>query len=66
MQASCSPFSSPFVVVKKKDGSIHLCVDYRQLNSRTRKDAFPLPRIEESLDALTGTCMFSTLDLASC
>ena len=62
---SCSPYSSPIVVVKKKDGSICLCVDYRQLNAKTRKDAFPLPRIEESLDALSGACLFSTLDLAS-
>ena len=42
-----------------------MCVDYRQLNNKTRKDAFPLPRIEESLDALTGARWFSTLDLAS-
>ncbi|KAL7861661.1 hypothetical protein SRHO_G00131020 [Serrasalmus rhombeus] len=51
-KTSCSPYSSP-VVVQKKDCSIRLCVDYRQLNAKTRKDAFPLPRIEESLDALT-------------
>uniref|UniRef100_A0A8B9GTI5 ribonuclease H n=1 Tax=Astyanax mexicanus TaxID=7994 RepID=A0A8B9GTI5_ASTMX len=62
---SCSPYSSPIVVVQKKDGSIRLCVDYRQLNAKTRKDAFPLPRIEESLDALAGARYFSTLDLAS-
>ena len=42
-----------------------MCVDYRQLNAKTRKDAFPLPRIEESLDALTGAHWFSTMDLAS-
>ena len=42
-----------------------MCVDYRLLNSKTRKDAFPLPRIEESLDALCGARWFSTLDLAS-
>lgn len=42
-----------------------MCVDYRQLNVKTRKDAFPLPRIEESLDGLTGAKWFSTLDLAS-
>lgn len=65
IRESCSPFASPIVLVKKKDGSLRLCVDYRQLNSRTRKDAFPLPRIEESLDALTGARWFSTLDLAS-
>nr|XP_043898190.1 uncharacterized protein LOC122779681 [Solea senegalensis] len=65
IRESCSPFASPIVLVKKKDGSLRLCVDYRQLNHRTRKDAFPLPRIEESLDALTGAQWFSTLDLAS-
>ena len=54
IRESCSPFASPIVLVKKKDGSLRLCVDYRQLNNKTRKDAFPLPRIEESLDALTG------------
>ncbi|KAL2098255.1 hypothetical protein ACEWY4_007462 [Coilia grayii] len=65
VRVSCSPYSSPIVVVQKKDGTITLCVDYRQLNARTRKDAFPLPRIEESLDALTGATLFSTLDMAS-
>ena len=62
---SCSPYASPTVVVRKKDGSIRLCVDYRQLNAKTRKDAFPLPRIEETLDSLGGAKLFSTLDLAS-
>lgn len=42
-----------------------MCVDYRQLNSKTRKDAFPLPRTEESLDALAGAQWFSTIDMAS-
>lgn len=65
IRESCSPYASPIVLVRKKDGSPRLCVDYRQLNSKTRKDAFPLPRIEESLDALSGACLFSTLDLAS-
>ncbi|KAL7851957.1 hypothetical protein SRHO_G00177420 [Serrasalmus rhombeus] len=65
IRASCSPYSSPVVVVQKKDGTIRLCVDYRQLNSKTRKDAYPLPRIDESLDALGGAQFFSTLDLAS-
>lgn len=62
---SCIPYASPIVLVKKKDGSLRVCVDYRQLNSMTRRDAFPLPRIEESLDALSGAKWFSTLDLAS-
>ncbi|KAL6463358.1 hypothetical protein MHYP_G00277490 [Metynnis hypsauchen] len=64
IRESCSPYASPIVLVKKKDGSLRMCVDYRQLNSKTRKDAFPLPRIEESLDALSGAKWFSTLDLA--
>lgn len=62
---SCSPYASPIVLVRKKDGSLRMCVDYRQLNARTRRDAFPLPRIEESLDSLAGARWFSTLDLAS-
>uniref|UniRef100_A0A3B3IF94 Gypsy retrotransposon integrase-like protein 1 n=1 Tax=Oryzias latipes TaxID=8090 RepID=A0A3B3IF94_ORYLA len=65
IRESSSPFASPIVLIRKKDGGLRLCVDYRQLNSRTRKDAFPLPRIEESLDALSGARWFSTLDLAS-
>ncbi|KAL6467387.1 hypothetical protein MHYP_G00251910 [Metynnis hypsauchen] len=65
VRESCSPYSSPIVVVPKKDGSVRLCVDYRQLNAKTRRDAYPLPRIEESLDSLCGARWFSTLDLAS-
>ncbi|KAL2098386.1 hypothetical protein ACEWY4_007593 [Coilia grayii] len=65
IKESCSPYASPIVLVRKKDGSLRMCVDYRQLNARTRKDAFPLPRIEESLDSLAGARWFSTLDLAS-
>uniref|UniRef100_A0A3B3XY23 Gypsy retrotransposon integrase-like protein 1 n=1 Tax=Poecilia mexicana TaxID=48701 RepID=A0A3B3XY23_9TELE len=64
IRESSSPYASPIVLVRKKDGSIRMC-DYRQLNSKTRKDSFPLPRIEESLDALSGARWFSTLDLAS-
>ncbi|KAK7103788.1 hypothetical protein V1264_018620 [Littorina saxatilis] len=62
---SHSPYAAPIVIVRKKDGSIRLCVDYRRLNSKTVGDAYPLPRIQESFDALVGSQYFSTLDLAS-
>lgn len=64
IRESSSPYGPPIVLVKKTL-TLRMCVDYRQLNSKTRKDAFPLPRIEESLDALTGARWFSTRDLAS-
>lgn len=59
----CSPYASTIVLVKKKDRAMRLCVDYHQLNLKTWRDVFPLPRIEESLDALSGARWFS--DLAS-
>ena len=61
---SSSPYASPTVLVRKKDGSIRLCIDYRKLNALTQKDAFPLPRIEETLEALGGSQFFSSLDMA--
>ena len=65
IQESYSPYAAPIVIVRKKDGSLRLCVDYRKLNAKTVRDAFPLPRIEESLDAVGKAKWFSTLDLAS-
>ncbi|BHF62451.1 hypothetical protein SprV_0200543300 [Sparganum proliferum] len=65
IRPSQSPWSSPIVLVKKKAGSMRLCIDYRKLNAVTKKDSFPLPRIDTTLDALAGNTMFSTLDLAS-
>ncbi|RXN06967.1 Retrovirus-related Pol poly from transposon [Labeo rohita] len=52
IQESVSAYASPVVLVRKADGSLRLCVDYRKLNAKTRRDAFPLPRIDESFDAL--------------
>ena len=60
-----SPYSSNVVIVRKKDGSIRFCVDFRKLNSRTVQDAYAIPRIEDSLHLLSGTKYFSKLDLRS-
>lgn len=62
-----STWSSPFVLVGEKDQSWRLCIDYRRLNSVKKQDAFPLSRIDESLDSLSGTgsVFFSTQDLLS-
>ena len=65
VKPSSSPWSSPIVMVKKKDGSWRFCVDYRKLNSVTRQDAYPLPRIDATIDSLAGATYFTTLDLAS-
>ncbi|GFS07107.1 Pol polyprotein [Elysia marginata] len=64
IRQSLSPYATPIGIVRK-DGSIHLCVDYQKLDAFTMRDAFPLSRIDESIDAIDGDGFFSTLDLAS-
>ena len=65
IQPSISPWASPIVLVRKKGGKYRFCIDYRKLNSVTKKDARPLPRLDDLLDALQGYNLFTTLDLPS-
>ena len=60
---STSPWASRIVLVKKKDGKLRFCIDYRKLNTITKRDVYPLPRIDDSLAALKRGIIFSTLDL---
>jgi len=65
LEPAASPCACNVVLVKKKDGSLRFCVDYRRLNSVTYKDSYPLPLIDNCLNALSGSSWYSTLDLRS-
>ncbi|GJZ04244.1 putative reverse transcriptase domain-containing protein [Tanacetum coccineum] len=65
IRPSHSPWGAPVLFVKKKDGSLRMCIDYRELNKLTVKNRYPLPRIDDLFDQLQGSCYFSKIDLRS-
>ena len=65
IRPSASPWGAPVLLVKKKDGGMHLCVDYRQLNKVTIKNKYPLLRIDDLMDQPQGATIFSKIDLRS-
>ena len=65
IRPSVSLWDAPALFVKKKDGSMRLCIDYRELNKVTVKNRYPLPRIDDLFDQLQGATVFSKIDLRS-
>ena len=65
IRESKSPFSSTVVIVRKKDGTISFCIDFRKLNARAKKGAYAIPRVEDTLHMLAGAKYFLKLDLKS-
>lgn len=64
-EPSNSPWAARIVLVRKKGGSARFCVDYRRLNEVTKKDSYPLPRMDDLFSTLAGSTWFSTMDLQS-
>lgn len=64
IRPSRSPYQAPILFARKKDGRLRLCIDYRGLNNLTKRNSFPIPRIDELLEGLMGAKFFSKLDLA--
>ena len=65
IRPSQSPWCNTLVLMRKKNGGLWFCIDFRQLNSRTKKDAYPLPRMQETMESMVGAHFFSTMDLKS-
>ena len=65
IRPSVSPWGAPVLFVKKNDGSMRLCIDYRELNKVTMRNKYPLPRIDDLFYQLQGACVFSKIDLRS-
>jgi uncharacterized membrane protein SirB2 len=63
IQESQSPWSSNCVIVRKKDGTIRFCIDFRKLNANTKKESYAIPKVEDTLHLLAGSRYFSKLDL---
>ena len=64
IRPSTSPYGMPILFASKKDGTLCMCVDYRALNKNTKKDAYPIPRIDNLLDRLQKARIFSKIDLS--
>ena len=65
IRPSVSPWGAPALFLKKKDGSMRLCIDYKELNKMTMKNKYPLPRIDDLFNQLQGACVFSKIDIRS-